>query len=174
MAADAQTPLGDEASAEQVREALAWDQSVLDALTPKMQTALELRQNGQHDRAEKLFREILRSEPRLAEPRLELAHLAAGREDWGEAQDQARIAVTTLIAGGQWTMDVDPAPLLSFAMNLLGETLVRAIEGGDLFLRDKDKFESVWNEASVLFTEAKKLDPTNEDARRNAVRYRPL
>jgi len=26
----------------------------------------------------------------------------------------------------------------------------------------------------VLFTEAKKLDPTNEDARRNAVRYRPL
>lgn len=174
MATDARTPLGNEANAEQVREALAWDQSVLDALTPKMQSALAFRQDGQDVRAEKLFREILRSEPRLAEPRLELAHLAAAREDWVEAQAQARIAVTTLMAGGQWTIDVEPGPLLSFAMNLLGETLVRSIEGGDLFLRDKDRFEAIWNEASVLFGQARKLDPTNEDARRNAVRYRPL
>ncbi len=157
-----------------IDEAVAWDQTVLDALAPRMQAAVELRQEGRDDKAEAIFREILKSEPRLAEPRLELAHLAALREDWDEAQTQARLAVATLVAGGQWTMDVEPAPLLSFAMNLLGETLVRAIEGGDLFLRDKDRFSKTWNEAAALFAEAKKIDPTNDDARRNAVRYRPI
>jgi len=174
MATDAGGPLGPNANDEQTREALAWDQSVLDALTPKMQNALALHQDGQNDRAEKLFREILRSEPRLAEPRLELAHLALGRGDWQEAQEQARLAVTTLLAGGQWTIDIEPAPLLSFSMNLLGETLVRAIESDDLFLRDRARFEAIWNEASALFIQAKVLDPTNDDARRNAVRYRPI
>jgi hypothetical protein len=103
-----------------------------------------------------------------------LAHIAASREDWQEAQEQARIAVASLTAGAQWTLDVEPAPLLSFAMNLLGETLVRSIEGGDLFMTDKQAFRSIWNEAAELFVGARKVDPTNSDARRNSVRYRKL
>ncbi len=160
--------------AEQVQEALAWDQAVLDALAPKMRAALEARQSGDDDRAEKLLREVLRNEPRLAEPRLELAHLAVLRDQWDEARTQAEIAVTTLRAGGQWTLDVEPEALLSFAINLLGEVIVRSIEEEDLFLRDRSKFTDAWNRAALLFAEARSLDPTNDDARRNFARYRPI
>lgn len=157
-----------------VDEALAWDQEVLDALAPKMVAALEARRAGEDSVAEKLLRDILRNEPRLAEPRLELAHLAAEREQWEEARTQAELAVTTLRAGGQWTLDVEPPALLSFALNLLGEVIVRWLEEGDLLLRDRPEFTRRWNEAAGLFADACRLDGTNDDARRNQTRYRPL
>ncbi|MBN92481.1 MAG: hypothetical protein CL928_00190 [Deltaproteobacteria bacterium] len=146
----------------------------LESLEEAMTSALELRQQGKIQEAVRLFREILAAEPRLAEPRLELAHLAASSEDWEEAEAQARMAVQILRSGGQWILGLSGEQLLSFAVNLLGEVLVRSIESGDLIFRDKKRFNAIWNEAAALFVEAKALDPSNEDARSNSLHYRPI
>ena len=84
------------------------------------------------------------------------------------------MAVDILRSGGQWTDDVGADALLSFALNLQGEVLVRELEEGDLFLVDKEAFAQLWNGASLLFAEACELDADNEDARRNRSRYRAL
>ncbi len=152
----------------------ARDSEVLATLEPKMRAAMKLREEGKDAAAETLLRAILRGEPRLAEPRLELAHILAVRGAWADAQEQARMAVDILRNGGQWTDDVGPNALLSFALNLQGEVQVRELEEGDLFLVDKEEFTQLWNGASVLFTEACELDGDNEDARRNRTRYRAL
>jgi tetratricopeptide (TPR) repeat protein len=146
----------------------------LDGLGPRLHEALRLRREGKDPQAEHILRELLRVEPRLAEPRLELAHLAASRGDWDEAVAQAREAVSTLRAGGQWTEDMEPAALLAFALNLLGEVLVRSIEDTDLYIEEPERFTRTWNEAALLFDEARRLDPRNPDAAGNCGRYRPL
>lgn len=160
--------------AELARQALEADRAVTEPLEPKMRVALAHRQAGQEPEAEKLLREIIRADPRLPEPRLELAHLAALREDWTEAEAQARLAVELLRAGGQWIADLPPSTVLGFALNLLGETMVRPLEEGDLFLVDRPAFTRCWNEAAAVFEEAARLDPASEDIRRNRTRYRPL
>ncbi len=156
------------------REVLEADGAATAALEPKMQAALAHRQAGEDAQAERLLREIVAADPRLAEPRLELAHLAATREDWVEAEAQAQLATDLLRAGGQWIADLPAPSLLAFALNLLGETMVRPLEEGDLFLVDRPAFVRAWNRAAACFEEACRLDPTSEDARRNRTRYSPL
>ena len=146
----------------------------LEALAPKMMAALELRREGEDEQATELLGEILKAEPRLAEARLELCHMAAQRSDWEEAEAQGRLAVETLRSGGQWTLDVEPAELMSFALNLLGEVLVRDLSEGDLLMTDRPAFEARWNEASGLFKEALESDNSNRDARSNCIHYRPM
>lgn len=150
------------------------DEAHLPALALRLSEALRLRADGKDPEAAPILHEILRADPRLAEPRLELAHIAASTEDWEEAEGHARLALQTLRLGGQWSEDVEPQVLLSFAANLLGEILFRSVEGGDLFLADQAAFARVWNEAAALFTEAASLDPDHADARSNAARVRPL
>ena len=161
-------------ASEASEELLESDRDQLAELEPKLRMALAALEQGKENEAKKLFEEILQAEPRLAEPRLELAHMAAIAEDWEEAQSQARLAVEILERGGQWTEDVEPAVLLSFALNLLGELIVRPLEEGDLFLTNRPRFNSSWNEASEMFAKALEADDGNVDARRNATRYRAL
>ncbi len=136
--------------------------------------AMQLREAGDESGAAKVLEEILREEPRLAEPRLELAHIHLLHDRFDEAHEHAKLAVSTLRAGGQWTQDVEPSALLSFAVNLLGETVARRLEEGDLFLTDRASFTRLWNEASAHFDEAARLDGCNEDALRNRTRFAPL
>ncbi len=143
-------------------------------LAKAMKRALKARANGRNDDAALILKEILAVEPRLAEPRLELAWLAASAEDWDEAEAQARLAVEILEAGGQWNDDLTPERLMSFALTMLGEVIVRPLEEGDLFLVDRGLFTGRWNEAAGLFDRAVQLDDANEDARRNRSRYRPV
>ena len=172
--ADVNQGTQEQGGAELARQVLDADRAITEALEPRMRTALALRQQGEDGKAQELLREIVHTDPRLPEPRLELAHLAAVRGDWLEAQAQARLGVQLLRAGGQWTADLPPSTLLAFAINLLGETVVRPLEEGDLFLVDRPAFVAAWNEAAALFDEAARLDPGNEEARRNGARYRPL
>ena len=63
---------------------------------------------------------------------------------------------------------------MAFALNLLGEILVRPLEEGELLLHDRAGFIEIWNRAAAAFTKAAELAPDNEDARRNRARYRPI
>ena len=51
------------------------DDRAVQALEKRFEEALEARRRGDVDDAAELLRGILKVEPRLAEPRLELAHL---------------------------------------------------------------------------------------------------
>jgi|GEM_PF-1914824 tetratricopeptide (TPR) repeat protein len=146
----------------------------LDSLAPKMLHAMDLRRQGKDDEAVEVLTDVLRAEPRLAEARLELCHIAASKGDWEEAEGQGRFAVETLRGGGQWTLDLESNELLSFALNLLGEVIVRCLEEGDLLMDDRPSFVARWNEASEFFRESLELDNSNRDARTNCVHYRPM
>ncbi len=134
--------------------------------------AVEARQDGRDDQAADLLRQILAAEPRLAEPRLELAHMAIQRGDLEEADEQAAMAVDILSRGGQWIDDLPGAQLEAFALNLLGEiryARAELIAAGE----DREAFDTLWNEAADAFARASALDPENADARRNATHVRP-
>jgi tetratricopeptide (TPR) repeat protein len=146
----------------------------LQSLVPLMEKALRLRSEGNEEQAVAVLRDILRVEPRLAEPRLELCHIAAGEGRHDEAEAQARMAVEALRGGGQWTADLEADEILSFALNLLGEVIVRALEEGDLLMTDRPQFVSRWNEASQFFRESLERDNSNRDARSNVIHYRPM
>jgi len=149
------------------------DDAHLIPLGSRLAEAMKLRGEGAPDKAALIYHEILQADPRLAEPRLELAHMAAEREQWEEAEEQARAALDVLRRGGQWTADVTEDQLLSFAMNLLAEIIYRSVQEGDLIFRDESEFKTRWNEAASLFSEALTKDPSNEDARYWANHVRP-
>jgi tetratricopeptide (TPR) repeat protein len=135
---------------------------------------MDLRRDGKDEEAAEVLRAILSSEPRLAEARLELCHIAATRGDWEEAEEQGRLAIETLRSGGQWTLDLEADELLSFALNLLGEVIVRCLEEGDLLMDDRPAFVARWNEASGFFRESLERDNSNKDARTNCIHHRPM
>ena len=149
-------------------------ESHLDLLAPRMMQAMQLRREGKDDAAVEVLNDVLRAEPRLAEARLELCHIAASKGDWDEAEGQGRFAVETLRGGGQWTLDLEADELLSFALNLVGEVIVRCLEEGDLLMDDRPAFVVRWNEASNLFRESLERDNSNKDARTNCIHYRPM
>jgi tetratricopeptide (TPR) repeat protein len=141
--------------------------AVLGGLEERFAAAQEARAEGDDAGAERSLRAILAVEPRLAEPRLELAHIAASRGDFDEAEGQAQEAVEILRAGGQWTLDIDPDVLLAFALNLWGELILIALEGidsDDLDEAEVRRIKGRWMQARALFEEAHTLDPDNEDA----------
>ena len=135
--------------------------------------AMEARDKNLDEEAAQLFHSILKEEPRLAEPRLELAHLEIDRDHLEEAEEQVRMALEILKNGGQWVDDVEPDALLSFAWNMLGEVLFR--RGEELAVSpDRERFERIWNEAAAAFTKALELDAENRDALRNATHCRTI
>lgn len=149
------------------------EREALVELVPVFEKALGLRQEGNEKKAEQLLRVILKVEPRLAEPRMEIAHIATSRGDREEAEEQLRFAIDVLRSHGQWTLDLEPDALMSYALNFLGEVVISAFDDADSDEID-DAFIEIWNEAAGLFAEATKLDPKNQDAAANAARVRRI
>lgn len=126
--------------------------------------ALEVRRRGNVDKAVELLSDVLKKEPRLAEPRLELGRiqLEMGRLD--EAEAQTREALGVLKAGGQWVEDIPENVLLSLAHNQLAELLRRRAESDEVVFGDPEVFRALLKEAQSHFDEAGRLDPSNEHA----------
>ncbi len=129
--------------------------------------AMQARQQDDDAGARDLLKSILRAEPRLAEPHLELAHMEIEAGDLDEAEERIRLAIGLLEAGGQWVADLGEDAMLSFAHNLLGEVLFRRADelATDL---EPQAFDELWNEAAAAFGRALELDPDNAEASRNA------
>ena len=108
----------------------------------------------------------------MAEPRLELAHIALEREDVAEAEEQARYAVSLLEAGGQWTREIDPPLLMAYAYNLLGEILIASLEATEDKVENRKAYVETWNEAAGLFQKAAEEDGDDDRIAENAARYR--
>jgi len=140
-------------------------------LEERWRRAMQARQGGDHGEARTLLSEILHTEPRLAEPRLELALLdtEAGRHE--DAAEHVTLAIGILERGGQWVDDLEPHQLTSFAYNLLGEIRYSQAEA-IATAPDRDRFHRLWNQAADAFATAYELDPENPDAKRNAAHVR--
>ncbi len=134
---------------------------------------LDARSKSDVDKATELFREVLRGEPRLAEPRLELATLLIEGGQLDEALEQAREAVRILDSGGQWTMDVPGNVLRSLAWETLGEALRRTADQDTVVFGDPDVWRGYMAEAKVAFKNAATLDPDNAYASQAAFGFNP-
>jgi tetratricopeptide (TPR) repeat protein len=136
----------------------------LEGLGELFVAGLEARQAGNIDRAVELLRLILRKEPRLAEPRLELAHihLEAGRLE--EAELEAREGVRLLEAGGQWVDSLPEPQMKALAYGLLAEVLKRHADTDAVIFGDPERFKAILAESRALYARASALDPQNEHA----------
>ncbi len=140
----------------------------LAVLGTRFMEACALVRAGRSEEALSAFAAILRAEPRLAEPRMERAHLLLSTGRLEEAEAEAREAVRLLDAGGAWLEDPPEAVLLGLAHALLGEVLLRQADADEVVHGPPARFEALHREAAACFQRAAVLDPDNAHARYHA------
>ena len=140
------------------------EKRVLDELGRRFLAALEHKEANRIDQAEDLLRGILRQEPRLAEPRLELARILLDTDRLDEAEDHAREALDVLEKGGQWTDELPEAVMTALAHATLAEILRRKADEDDVIFGDADAFKALVQDAKSHFQKAATLDPRDEYA----------
>jgi len=136
----------------------------LDDLGARFLQALDARRRGDVDGAAELLRGVLKVEPRLPEPHMELAHILLETGQLDEAEEHAREAIRHLEAGGQWTDDLPESVVLGMAWDILGEVLRRIADSDEVVFGDPARFESLMKEARAAFDRAAQIDPTNDHA----------
>ena len=140
------------------------DEQELEQLQQLFLAALAASEAKQVDRAEELLLVVLRKEPRLPEPRLELArlHLDAGRLD--DAEQHALTAIRWLEQGGRWLDDLSDEQELSLAHNLVAEALKQKLDDDELVFGDAAVYQELLKRSRHHFKLAAELDPDNEHA----------
>jgi tetratricopeptide (TPR) repeat protein len=139
-------------------------ESHIDGLDERFLIGIDLMQAGRIDKAAELFRSILKAEPRLAEPRLELARILMDTRQLDEAGEHAAMAVGILESGGQWTDDLPENVVLSAAYGLLGEIRRRQANADEVVFGNPEAWSALMDEAKAAFARAHSLDPDNEHA----------
>lgn len=134
----------------------------LDALAERFMTAIRHKDQGRVDAAEDELRAILRAEPRLAEPRMELARILLDTDRLDEAEEQAREALSVLQTGGQWTDEVPETVVNAIAHATLAEVLRRKADEDDVIFGDPATFHAMIEESKEHFSRAAELDPSEE------------
>ena len=134
----------------------------LRALEPRFLAALRHKERGDIDSAEDEFRAILSVEPRLPEPRMELARVLLDTARLEEAEEHSRQALELLESGGQWTADLPESTVRAVAHALLAEILRQRADADDIIFGDPAAFHAIVNEAKTHFERASELDPNDE------------
>ncbi len=143
-------------------------EDLLMTLAPRFLAALELRVAGDVEGATKALQDLLKLEPRLPEPRLELAHIHLEAERLPEAESEAREALKWLAQGGQWVEDLTEKQALSLAHGILGEILREKAALDEVVFGDEETFRGILAESTEHFAKAAELDPENEHASHHA------
>lgn len=136
--------------------------SQLEELGKRFMDALALREAGKVDEAEESLRDILKVEPRLAEPRMELGRILVDTDRVAEAEEHVRMALEQLEAGGQWTDELPEDVVLGLCHALLAEILRRRADEDDVIFGDPEAFHALVRESKQHFDEAARLDPSDE------------
>lgn len=136
----------------------------LSALATQFMNALQARTNNNDDRAEELLRGLVKTEPRLAEPHMELARILLDSDRLSEAEGHARAALEHLEHTGPWTEEVPENVLKALAHGLLAETLRRIADEDDVIFGDPERFKALVAESRTHFGQAAALDPSDEYA----------
>ena len=138
------------------------EEEALATLEGQFMRALRLKDQGRVDDAEDELRRILKVEPRLAEPHMELSRLLLDTNRVRDAEPHAREALQYLQSGGQWTDEIPEHVLLALAHGLLAEVLRRMADEDDVIFGSPEQFRELVNESQHHFAEASKLDPSDE------------
>ncbi|MEM6929461.1 MAG: tetratricopeptide repeat protein [Myxococcota bacterium] len=126
-------------------------------------SALALKDGGDFDKAEEQLREILRTEPRLAEPHMELARILLETDRLDDAEAHARQAIEILGGdNGQWTDELPENVVMALAHALLAEILRRRADSDEVLFGDPEVFRALVAEAKSHFETAADLDPKDE------------
>ena len=140
------------------------EQDALDQLGEQFMQAVQLKSRGEVDAAEDVLREILKTEPRLAEPHMELARILLDTGRRQEAEDHAREAVQHLQQGDTWTQDIPEHIVRGLAHATLAEVLRQRADEDDVIFGDPETFHALVAESKQHFNEAARLDPSDEYA----------
>jgi tetratricopeptide (TPR) repeat protein len=116
------------------------------------------------DGAAELFRRILQTEPRLAEPRIEMARILIETQQIDEAEAEIREAIRILENGGQWLEILSEKQVQSVAYGLLAETLRIRAEADEVVFGEPDTWRAIVDESHAAFRKARELDPDNSHA----------
>ena len=90
------------------------ENSYTNALIKKFEQAMEARERNDIDSCCELLLQVIKQEPRLPEPHLEIANIYLIIEKLEDARVHIEEAITYLENGGQW-MDMDLSTVLSLA-----------------------------------------------------------
>ena len=136
----------------------------LTGLNEQFMDAIQRLEKKDIDGAAEQFRRILQVEPRLAEPRIELARILIETQQAEEAESEIREAIRTLENGGQWLESLPENQVLSVAYGLLAEALRIRAEDDAVVFGDADQWRGIVDESHAAFRKARKLDPDNAHA----------
>ena len=136
----------------------------LEALSTRFLSALDLVRTGKVDRAEDELRAIVRTEPRLPEPHMELARLLLDSDRLSEAESHTREALEHLETSGPWTAELPENVVKGLAWALLAEILRRTADEDDVVFGDPERFRGLVQESQEAFAKASALDPSDEYA----------
>jgi len=134
----------------------------LEKLEKVFADALRMKDSGRLDDALEAFNTILTAEPRLAEPRMELARILLDTDRLQEAEEHARLALEQLEAGGQWVDDISEEVVMALCCALLAEVLRRRADEDNVIFGDPAEFKRIVEESQVFFQRASALDPSDE------------
>jgi len=133
----------------------------LAALAPRFLAALQKRNAGQVDAALEAFNEILKVEPRIAEPRMEIARIFLEMGRLEDAEAEVREAIRILELGGQWTEDLPEHVVLAVAWALYGEILKEKASSDEVVFGDPATFTGLLEQSRAAFARAAELDPSD-------------
>jgi len=139
-------------------------ESHLEGLGERFHAALDARRNHDVDGAAEILRGILKVEPRLGEPHLELASILLASGQLDDAEEHAREAARILEAGGQWIDDLPDNVVLSLAWSTLAEVLRQQADADEVVFGDPEVWRALMEESKTAFATAARLDPSNDNA----------
>ena len=140
------------------------DEAHLDGLGGLFFEGCKRMQDGDVDAAAESFRRILKAEPRLAEPRIELARILLETTQLKDAEAEIREAIRILESGGQWIENISPNQLQSVAYGILAEVLRVMSQSDEAVFGDPESWRKLVDEAHAVFKKARELDPDNAHA----------
>lgn len=140
------------------------EETALAALGDRFVAALAEKDAGRVDAAEEALRALIREEPRLGEPHLELARLLLDTDRLTDAEDHAREAIAQLDASGVWVDGVPENVVKGLAHAVLAEVLRRHADEDDVIFGDPERFKALVDESRREFETAHALDPADEYA----------
>jgi len=134
------------------------ERAALDDLGARFMNALTLKDAGKVDQAEDELRAVVKAEPRLPEPHMELARLLLDTDRLGEAETHAREGLAHVEQTGPWTDELPEHIVKGIAHALLAEILRRIADEDDVIFGDPDRFRALVEESKQHFQTASDLD----------------
>jgi len=145
-----------------------------DAIEKLFMEAVEASHKGKVDEALNLFKSCLEHEPRMCEPRFEIASICVSRGAFEEAEAQCREGLKYLERGWRWLDNLTDEQMLAHGYNLLGEILKQRSISDEVLDQGENVIRDLWEEAGLLFDKAADLDPESIEIMENYYGFKKM